>query len=289
MSFMKKFLKEPLVHFMLLGAFIFGYYYLTNDAEESESAIVIDDAEYDYLLSLWKNQWPREPNEDDIKAFLDQYLRQEVFYKEALALNLDHNDIIVKRRLAQKMEAVSNDLNAMIKPPTDDDLRAFYASNQDLFQLPPSYTFQQVLFLNNEPNLSAQVENSKNALNSGAEIPAMRKLKLSLSNQWEDSSPAEISKAFSVDFALALDSLLMNQWVGPVASGFGQHLVFISRKDSAKSADFEDIKPYVLKEYEYQTELETQEQIYRELLEKFGVKITSEKVPNSVKESLTNL
>ncbi|MFD1316454.1 peptidyl-prolyl cis-trans isomerase [Namhaeicola litoreus] len=282
---MKKFLKEPLLHFMLLGAMIFGYYYLTNEAEESEAAIVIDDAEYDYLLSLWKNQWQREPNEDDIKAFLDQYIRQEVFYKEALALSLDHNDIIVKRRLAQKMEAVSNDLNAMIKPPTEGDLHAFYLANQALFQLPPSFTFQQVLFLNNEQNLAEQLAISKNALNNGGEIPANRKQKLSLPNLWENSSPAEINNAFGGDFAQALDSLPITQWVGPVLSGFGQHLVYISKKDSSKMANFEDVKPYVLNEYEYQSELETQEQVYLELLDKYGLKITSGKVPNSVKDS----
>lgn len=285
---MKKFFKEPLVHFMLLGTLIFGYYYLINDTEDPEAAIIIDNDEYDYLLSLWKNQWQREPNEDDIKAFLDQYLRQEVFYKEALALNLDHNDIIVKRRLAQKMEAVSNDLNFMINPPTDEELKSFFTSNPDLFQLPPSFTFQQVLFLSSEPNLSEQLEISKNALNAGNEIPDSRKLKLSLPNQWDKSSLAELSKAFGDDFALALDSLPTNQWAGPVNSGFGQHLVFISRKDSAEPADFEDIKPYVLNEFEYQSELETQEQIYRELLDKYGVKITSNKVPNSVKESFKN-
>ncbi|WP_075352154.1 peptidyl-prolyl cis-trans isomerase [Algoriphagus marinus] len=285
---MKKFLKEPLLHFMLLGTMIFGYYYLTNDIEDAEAAILIDDAEYDYLLSLWKNQWQREPNEDDIKAFLDQYLRQEVFYKEALALNLDHNDIIVKRRLAQKMEAVSNDLNFMMNPPTDEELKSFFASNPDLFQLPPSFTFQQVLFLASEENLSAQMEINKIALNEGEEIPDSRKLKLSLANQWDNSSLAEISKAFGDDFALALDSIPNNQWVGPIASGFGQHLVFISKKDNAETADFEDIKPYVLNEFEYQSELRTQEKIYLDLLEKYGVKITSEKVPDSVKESFNN-
>ncbi|WP_240507575.1 peptidyl-prolyl cis-trans isomerase [Winogradskyella aurantia] len=273
---------------MLLGALIFGYYYLTNDTEAPDSAVVIDDAEYDYLLSLWKNQWQREPNEDDIKAFLDQYIRREVFYKEALVMNLDHNDIIVKRRLAQKMEAVANDLNSMIKAPSEEALKAFYDSNQDLFKLPPNYTFQQVLFLKDEQNLSDRIESSKGALSRGEAIPKNRKRKLSLPNQWDNSSLTEISKAFGGDFAEALDSLPLNQWLGPVASGFGQHVIFISEKESARTAAFEDIKPYILKEYEFQTELETQEEVYQELLDKYGVKITSEKVPTSIKESFTN-
>jgi len=282
---MRKFLKEPLVHFLVLGALIFGYYYLFNSDSESENAIVVDDAEYDYLLSLWKNQWKREPNEQDIKAFLDQYLQREVFYKEALSLGLDHNDIIVKRRLAQKMEAVSNDLNAMLKPPTDADLKAFYNANDSLFLFPPSYSFRQVLFTNIEPNWQRELLSTLTALKSGQEIPASRKLKLSISNEWKKSPLNEIDQAFGDEFASKLDSLPLNEWVGPISSGFGQHLVFISEKKDSQLADFEIVKSYVEKEYEYQMELEMQEQLYRDLLEKYQVKITSDKVPQRIKKS----
>ncbi|NVK49366.1 MAG: peptidyl-prolyl cis-trans isomerase [Cyclobacteriaceae bacterium] len=282
---MRKFLKEPLVHFLFLGGLIFGYHYLVNTNSESENAIVIDDTEYDYLLSLWKNQWKREPNEQDIKAFLDQYLRQEVFYKEALVLGLDHNDIIVKRRLAQKMEAVSNDLNAMLNPPTDNDLREFYETNDSLFLLPPTYSFKQVLFTNQEPNWQTELQATQKALNDGQAIPTSRVLKLSIANEWENSPINEIAKAFGGEFASKLESLPLNQWAGPIESGFGQHLVFISEKRDSELADFETIKSYVEKEYEYQTELEMQEQVYQDLLEKYQVKITSNRVPESIKKS----
>lgn len=283
---MKKLLKEPLVHFLFLGFLIFTYYYQTNSENESENAIIIDDAEYDYLLALWKNQWKREPNEQDIQAFIDQYLRQEVFYKEALELNLDHNDIIVKRRLSQKMEAVSNDLNSMINPPTDEELKAFYENNKGLFTLPPNYSFRQILFTNNEPNWQALLASSKKALNEGQEIPKSRKSKLSIPNEWQNISPTEINKAFGAEFAASLDSIPLNQWQGPITSGFGQHLVFISNKEEGQVADFEEVKPYVEKEYEYQSELQTQEKVYRDLLEKYEVKITSEKVPESIRKSI---
>ncbi|WP_186755644.1 peptidyl-prolyl cis-trans isomerase [Echinicola salinicaeni] len=282
---MKKFIKEPLVHFLLLGFMIFGYYYLNKTDDQSGNVIVIDDAEYDYLLGLWKNQWKRDPNEQEIKAFIDQYLRQEVFYKEALALNLDHNDIIVKRRLSQKMEAVSNDLNAMINPPDEGELRAFYDKNKSLFQFPDSYSFHQVLFTNNESNLQEEMEWTMQEMNDGQGIPKSLQLKLSLPNKWEDRTEADINKAFGGDFASTLDTLPINRWTGPVESGFGQHLVFVSKKDTGRWADFEKIKPYVEKEYEYQTELKTQEQVYRDLLEKYPVIITSKHMPERIKKS----
>ncbi|WP_375324460.1 peptidyl-prolyl cis-trans isomerase [Flagellimonas sp. GZD32] len=282
---MKKFLKEPLLHFLLIGFLIFGYHSIVNEDIEPENTIIIDDAEYDYLLGLWKKQWQREPNNDDIKAFLDQYLRQEVFYKEALTMNLDHNDIIVKRRLSQKMEAVSNDLNAMIKAPTEEGLLLFYEENKDLFKLPPTYTFQQVLFLEDETNLEENLQIHKSILTQKKEIPSERKRKLSLANSWEQVTALELNKTFGRDFVLSLDSLTMNHWVGPIASGYGQHLVYISDKETSKVADFNEIRPYVEKEYEYQTELETQEQVYRNLLDKYQVEITSGNVPGEIKNS----
>lgn len=282
---MRDLLKEPLLHFVIIGFLIFGLYSVVNEESGQENIIVIDDAEYDYLLGLWKNQWQREPNEDDIRAFIDQYLRQEVFYKEALAMNLDHNDLIVKRRLSQKMEAVSNDLNAMVKSPTEKDLQKFYEANKSLFLEPQKFTFRQVLFLNEENNLEQEIEKSREILGKTSVIPAPRRTKLSLPNDWEDISISEVQKAFGNDFANALNSAPLNKWVGPIASGFGQHLVFISFKGETYIPDYNEIKPYIQKEYEYQTELETQEQVYLDLLEKYEVKITSESVPQKIKKS----
>lgn len=286
---MKKILKEPLVHFLFLGFLIFGYYYLTNkDSNAEENSIVIDNTEYDYLLSLWKKQWQRDPNEQEIKAFIDQYLRQEVFYKEALAMNLDHNDLIVKRRLSQKMEAVSNDLNAIIKSPTDDDLKTFYEKNKDLFILPPAYSFKQVLFLNDEDNLESEMETTKTQLNNGQDIPKARQTKLSIPNSWNKSEATTIYKTFGDYFTSVLDSLPTNTWVGPIPSGFGQHLVYISKKEVSEIAKFETIKPYVEKEYQYQTELDMQNKVFEDLLDKYPVKLTADKIPSDIKKSYQN-
>ncbi|MFD2892744.1 peptidyl-prolyl cis-trans isomerase [Flavobacterium chuncheonense] len=286
---MKKIFKEPLVHFMCLGFLIFGFYYLKNEDVASESKIVIDDDEYDFLVANWKNQWQREPNDTDIKAILDQYLRQEVFYNEALQLNLDHNDIIVKRRLAQKMEAVSNDLSEIIHPPTDAELEKFYNDNLQLFKLPPSYTFQQVLFLNSEPILDKEIATAKTLLTQENDIPNSRKLKLSLANFWEDTPLDEIDNTFGGDFATALEALPLDEWVGPIHSGFGTHLVYISKREASKIAPFHEAKPYIQKEFEYRTEIETQEKVYQDLLKKYRVQITSKNVPEAIKQTYNSL
>ncbi|WP_133557142.1 peptidyl-prolyl cis-trans isomerase [Algoriphagus boseongensis] len=276
---MKKLLKEPLIHFLILGCLIFAYSSWKNKAEESDNVILIDQEEYDYLLSTWKKQWNREPNTDEIEAFLDQYLRQEVFYKEALEMNLDHNDLIIKRRLAQKMEAVSNDLSAMIAPATEDELRAFYNENKKLFSLEPSFSFRQVLFLENE---TSQLHASLKNFNEKTAFPGQLVNRLSISNSWENAFLNEIDNAFGGDFAKSIESLPLNQWVGPISSGFGNHLVFISKKNPERIAEFEEVKALIQKEFEFRTELETQEKVYQELLKKYEIKITTKSIPQEI-------
>jgi hypothetical protein len=281
---MKRLIKEPLVHFLLLGFLIFGYYYWIKKDTASEDTILINDAEYNYLLSTWKKQWQQDPNEEEIKAFLDQYLRQEVFYKEALNIGLDHNDIIIKRRLAQKMEAVSNDMSAMVKPPTDEELKAFYEENKDLFQLPEVYSFQQILFLDDEPGVDQEIQKVKAALEKGEGIPSSRRTKLALKNSWGNAYANDIHNAFGDDFTNALEQAKLNQWI-ILPSGFGKHLVYISSKDDAGLAHFDEIKSYVKKEFEYRTEVETQEQVYQDLLKKYQVEITASNVPENIVKS----
>lgn len=126
----KKVVKDPLIHFIVIGAVLFWAYFSfvenSSTATDDDSHIVIDQQELDHLTSLWKLQWKKEPQTKDLKAIIDHYLRQEVFYREAMKLNLDHNDAIIRKRLAQKMEAVANDLSTLMSPPTDEVLKDYF-------------------------------------------------------------------------------------------------------------------------------------------------------------------
>ena len=287
---MRHFAKEPFVHFLSLGAIIFAANLWferkpQENLQDGGDRIVIDQQDYDHLKQMWKIQWKREPTAEEIKAVIDRYVRQEVFYREALEMNLDHNDEIIKKRLAQKMEAVANDLGQLMQPPTDEQLEKFFHAHEELFQLPQSYAFRQVLFLPDERESGSEIDETLAALQAGGEIPAERRSKLSVPNEWALTPVNDLENAFGGGFSESLAELAVNVWSGPIRSGYGWHLVFIETEQAPKLPDFERVKDYVARQYEYQSELEAQDRIYQELLGQYQVAITADDVPAGVSAS----
>mgnify|MGYP000315481143 CR=1 FL=1 len=285
---MPSFLREPFFHFVVLGALLFGLYQVngSRQADEADAAgerIVIDQQEFDHLKQLWKIQWKRDPAPSDIHALLDRHLRQEVFYREALRMNLDHNDEIIKKRLSQKMEAVANDLSALTQPPTDERLREFYLANADFFRLPPAFEFRQVLFLSNEEDAETELTATLSALCDGGEIPPNRVRKASIVNDWPLTSVNDLENAFGGDFARSLGTLPVGEWSGPIQSGYGFHLVFIQTKQEALVPEFEAVRDYVAREYDYRTEMESQDRVFEELRGKYRIDITASDVPAEIR------
>jgi peptidyl-prolyl cis-trans isomerase C len=284
-------LREPIVHFFGFGAVIFGAFVLLDSGEAPAHArdneIVIDQAQVDHLTRLWKLRWRRDPAPDDLAAIIDRHLRQEVFYREALKLNLDHNDGIIRKRLAQKMEAVANDLSTLMKPATDERLRAYFHSREDFFTLPAAYAFRQVLFLPDEDNVEARMDKLKGELSEGGAIPVSRRSKLSVANYWSLTPVTRLDNAFGREFASSLETLPEGEWAGPVRSGYGWHLVRVERQQPSMVPPFEEVREFVAREYEYQSVLQAQDQVYRNLLAKYEVNITADDVPADVREELS--
>ncbi|WP_417712157.1 peptidyl-prolyl cis-trans isomerase [Roseibium aggregatum] len=278
--------REPLVHFVVLGGLLFAawsWLVPQQKAGPGDEVIILDQTQMDYLETLWKAQWKREPSPQDVAAIVDRHLRQEVFYREALRLGLDHDDQIIRTRLAQKMEAVANDLGTLMQPPTEDQLRAFYAKRPDLFTQPQAYAFRQVLYLPAEAEETV-LEATLASLRQGGAVPENRRNKLSVPLDW-DLTPAQVvENAFGGGFAASLSELPAGSWSGPVRSGLGLHLVMVTESQPEKLAPFEEIREFVARQYEYYTVLDTQEYMFRELLDRYEVRIEAEGVPDRVRQ-----
>ncbi|NKX65542.1 peptidyl-prolyl cis-trans isomerase [Labrenzia sp. 5N] len=206
-----------------------------------------------------------------------------MFYREALRLGLDHDDQIIRTRLAQKMEAVASDLGRLTRPPTEDQLRAFYAERPDLFTQPQAFAFRQVLYLPAEAEETV-LEATLASLRKGGAVPENRRNKLSVPLDW-DLTPAQVvENAFGGGFAASLSELPVGNWSGPVRSGLGLHLVMITDSQPEKLAPFEEIREFVARQYEYYTVLDTQESMFRELLDRYEVRIEAEGVPDTVRQ-----
>lgn len=278
----KAIVREPLLHFLLVGGLVFGAYsWVTPDAqaESDNEVILIDQAELDHLKTLWKAQWRRDPNPEDVAAIIDRYLRQEVFYREALRMNLDHNDQIVKKRLAQKMEAVANDLSTLMQPPTDERLRAYFHEHEAFFTLPQAYAFKQLLFA---PDTSEEhLKQTLASLRENAEVAASMNTS-SLPFEWELDTETTIESSFGGGFSKALASLPVGEWVGPVRSGLGWHLVYLEQNQPEHLPPFESVRDFVARQFEYYAVLEAQEQVFDELIGKYEVRISAGDVPDAI-------
>jgi len=142
---MKKLLKEPFFHFIILGIGLFLLFGLVNEKTDSKNTIIINDFDVSSLISKWEMQWKRPPTEQELQNLININIKQEIFYQEALKMNLDHNDEIIKRRLAQKMQFLSNDIAAMIEP-TDEVLKDYYKEHADKYLTPTAYSLYQITF-----------------------------------------------------------------------------------------------------------------------------------------------
>jgi hypothetical protein len=276
--------REPLVHFLVLGGLLFAAWAWVapqQTAGSGDDVIVVDQARLDHLKTLWKAQWKRDPAPQDVAAIIDRHVRQEVFYREALRMGLDQDDEIIRTRLAQKMEAVASDLSTLMEPPTEDQLRAFHAERPDLFTLPQAFAFRQVLYLPSEA-ADNKLKVTLASLRSGGEVPPDRLRKLSVPLDWPLTPAQTLEHSFGGGFADALSKLPVGRWSGPVRSGLGLHLVQVTESQPAKLAPFKEIRDFVARQYEYYSVLEAQERMFRELLDKYEVRISAEGVPKTV-------
>ncbi len=285
-------MKEPLLHFVLLGVAIFvAYSQITNDTED-EYLIVINDSKINHIKSLWELQWKREPTFEEMKGLLERYTRQEVMYQEALKLNLDEDDEIIKRRLAQKMEFMANDLTKIMMPASEENLRNYYEGNKEKYQTHASYSLKLVTFNranHDDPRAYAET------LLSQAEVTSESALiqkgdPVLLPSQLDKASKSEITKAFGHVFYDALGAHPLNIWAGPISSGLGEHLVFISEKESAYYPEFESVRNEVKRDYEFEMESDAKGSMYREMKKKYEVVMKSELLGETQKsEILTSL
>jgi len=271
---MKKILKEPFFHFILIGIALFFFYGMVTKQTSSKNTILINDFDVSSIIASWEMQWKRPPTEKELQNLIAQNIKQEIFYQEALKMNLDHNDEIIKRRLSQKMQFLSNDIAAMIEPD-DEDLKAYYKEHSDKYLTPPSYSLYQITF-----SPDKRKDNYIDALETLKQFPNATFDEM---KDWGDSLPFayyfknvnanELGLQLGSKFPAALESQELNKWVGPIPSGFGYHLVYITEKTEPLLPDINTIKDAVLRDYEYDNQKEVNELIYKELKKKYDIEI----------------
>ena len=249
---MKRLLREPLVHFLLIGAALFGIYKFTpaagtSSAPPREIRLTLD--ELAQLALLFQSQWRRPPTPQELERLVESKVQQEILYREALAMGLDRDDEIVKRRMAQKMQFLAEDV-AAAREPTTAELRSWFEQNSGRFAQPPRLSFRHLYFSPDRRGARAN-EDAAQALAKLAGQPVDTKAAAGLADPfmfqdyYRDRAPDYLGKELGPQFALAVAKLPPGSWQGPIASGFGWHLVFVDTAIPGRVPPFEEIEPDV--------------------------------------------
>jgi hypothetical protein len=246
---MKRLLREPLLHFVLIGAALFAASLYRRPARtevptSKEIRLSLDDLAQ--LLALFQAQWRRDPTPDEFDRMVEQKVQSEVLYREALAMGLDKDDEIVKRRMAQKMQFLAEDV-AAAREPTAAELKEWFSGSPDRFTLPARVSFRHLYFSPDTRGARAR-DDAAAALARLDGRPVDAQLPESFSDlfmfqeYYRDRAPDFLGKEFGPEFALAVERLPAGSWQGPIESGFGWHLVFVDTSTPARAPDFEEVE-----------------------------------------------
>jgi len=278
-----KFFREPLVHFLIIGAALFAVYAFwgQQDTVEQERTINISAGEINWLTDIWKKRWMRPPTDEERAGLINQYLREMVLYREAVAMGLDKDDSVIRRRLGQKLEFLSQDLITP-QPPTEEELRAYFDKHMDRYQKPDLVTMTQIFF---DPDLRgdttlADAEAIRKQLEALQEFPQDTQGygdPFMLQNYYPERTEPELLKLFGSGFAESVFELSPGQWHGPVLSGYGTHLVYVHDHQKSAPPTFSDAEEQVKQEWDHDKRQELNEQFVASVIARYD--ITIEGVP----------
>jgi peptidyl-prolyl cis-trans isomerase C len=274
----KRWLREPLLHFLLIGIAVFAVYAYTHRGRggvESSKQIALSLDDLRTMDIYFESQWHRQPTPAEFQAMVEDKVRGEVLYREALAMGLDKDDTIVKRRMAQKMQFLAEDVAAAHEPSTA-ELKAWFEKNSNKFSLPSRYSFRHLYFSPDKRGKNAQNDAAK-ALAKIAGQPEDSKLAVSFADTfmfqdyYGDRAPSAIAKEFGPQFAVALEKLRPGSWQGPIESGYGWHLVYVDTVIPGRIPAFEEMEPDVKTAWLGEQKQKAWQKAYAEMRSKYTV------------------
>jgi hypothetical protein len=276
MTLLKRLLREPLVHFLLLGGLLFLYFEWRGSGGPTSSRILITPGLVEHLASGFGRTWQRPPTDAELKGLIDDYVKEEIATREAVGMGLDRDDTIIRRRLRQKLEFLVEDASSS-SPPTDAELEAWLQKHPQSFRAEPQLAFRQVYVSPERRGASAGKDAEKllarlrakgkdattDGLGDASMLPAEQAL----------APLREVSRAFGEAFAEDLMKIEAGQWAGPVESPYGLHLVLVLERVAGAAPELAEIRPVVEREVLAERRKRDLETLYERLLAKYTVTI----------------
>ena len=274
-----KLLREPLTHFLLIGAAIYLAFGLLNEPTENlqDHSLVVDAGEIEWMATSWYQRWNRMPTAKELDGLIQQYVRETILYREALSMGLDRDDVVIRRRLAQKLEFLAQDL-ATLTPPSDTELQAYFVEHQDRYGEPARYTFTQIYFDPDKRGDETLADAHAAKATLVSQPDAVGDLdglgdNFMLQSYYPEYPPMEIRKLFGGGFAESVTGLSPGEWHGPILSGYGTHLVYVHGILEPPEPDFETVRPQVQQDWEAGRRESMNAEFYARLRERYDIVI----------------
>ena len=284
-------LREPLLHFLVLGALLFGLYFWVNgtglSAGTPRQQINIAAGDVALLKSTWQQQWGHPPTPKELERLVDQHIRDEILYQEALALGLDNQDTIVRRRLVQKMQFLVEDV-LPLPEPSDDTLQTYLDAHADRYAIPGRFSFDQIYFsrelrrdrteadaltllnqLRTDPSLAVSQPQGDRSM-----LPAIYTL----------ASTQTLNNTFGGTLAQEMAAITEPGWQGPFHSAYGSHLANVTQIEPGHPAALAEVRKNVRLDWLRDQRQQQDEQFYQQLRDRYTITIAPDALPPATQE-----
>jgi parvulin-like peptidyl-prolyl isomerase len=277
---LRRWLGEPLLHLFVLALTVFGLHAVLNrdsGPDENDPYLVeVPSAELEWLRTMWKKRMNREPTVHELRSQVNQVIRETVLEREAIQMGLDKDDLVLRRRLAQKMEFLFKDLSSLAQP-SDEDLQQYFKENGSRYERPMRMTFTQVFFDTDkrgaedaERTLKAFLESSKAGEGDASAIHRFGDASM-LPPRCGDCDAREIRNRFGEEFFGSVNTLPPGSWHGPVMSGYGLHAVYVHERTDPRLPAFDEIKDRIEADWIAERQRVNTKKAYRELRSQYRV------------------
>jgi hypothetical protein len=271
-----RWLKEPLFHFLILGGLIFLAYGRLSGPGSEPDEIYISRGQQENLLNTFGRTWQRPPTPEEFQGLLRDYIRQEIAYRESQSMGLDHDDIVIRRRLRQKLELLAEDVAALLAP-TEQQLQDYLDQNPEDFRFEPRLSLKHIYFSRDRRGPAAEQDAADMLQLIRNEGPEGRMEQfgdpLPLPHSIRDLREGEIARMFGTVFTDGLVGIEPGRWAGPVESGFGLHLVFIENRVEGRAPELGEVRDAVQREWLSERRREAVDALYERLAARYTIEI----------------
>ncbi len=267
-------LREPLLHFLVLGAALFALFGVVSKKDaEAPATVVISAARVASLADRFARTWRRPPTQEELQGLVEDDVRDEIFYREGRAAGLDRDDFVIRRRVRQKMEFLAGDMAAA--DPSEEQLAAYLASNPERFRTEDRLTFHHV-FLSATRRGGALDEDAKQIAatlvhtNAAVEAATIGDPFL-LGETFRQMPQSDVARTFGEGFAKQLAGMDPGRWQGPISSSFGAHFIFVDERTRGSLPPLDTVREAVQREWLNARRVAAEDKLYRSLRDRYQI------------------